>query len=120
MVLKKLVSFMLLLVCFAVFLCGCTTQQITSPENELMDYRWEKSDKYGKRMSLSFDENTASLKIITTDFDYTITGTALVDSETIKISDDNLKQTYSFGYILYGDKIEIAYGENRIELDKIT
>ena len=120
MLLKKLSMLLLCVICFAEPCCGCTTQQITSPKNELMDYSWEKSDKFGKTISLSFTKDTAQLKISTTDFNYAITGTALINDEAIKIFDDDLKQSYCFNYVLYGDKIEIDYNENKIELDKIT
>ncbi len=120
MLLKKVNSFIALLMCCVMFFCGCTTEEITSPADELMSYSWEKTDKFGKELSLSFSEDTATVKISLSDYDYSITGTVLVDDETIKIFDENLKQTYSFSYVLYGDKVEITCDDKTIELDKVT
>lgn len=103
-----------------VLLTGCTQSQITSEADELMANKWSACDKFGKEISLSFIEDTAELKMKTDNFSCEITGTALVDEQTLKIFDNNLKQSYSFNYTLYGDKIEITYYENTIELSKIA
>ncbi len=118
--LKNIITLVALFICLFIPFSGCTQKQITSPQDELVLYEWGKSDKFGKEISLSFADDTAQLKIKTTDFDYSIAGDVLIDNETIKIYDNNLKQSYSFNYVLYGDKIEITYNENTLELDKIT
>ena len=110
----------LCIVVVMLFLTGCTQAQITSKADELIANKWSASDKFGKEISLSFIQDTAELKVKTNDFSCEITGTALVDEQTVKIFDNTLKQSYSFNYTLYGDKIEIIYDENTIELSKVT
>ena len=109
--------------CIAVItmiLSGCTQSQITSKADELMANKWFSSDKFGKEIALSFTQNNAELEVKTDDFSCKIIGIALVDEQTVKIFDNTLKQTYSFDYNLYGDKIEITYDENTVELNKVT
>lgn len=103
-----------------VLLTGCTQTQITSEADELMANKWSACDKFGKEISLSFIEDKAELKVKTDNFSCEITGIALVDDQTLKIFDNTLKQNYSFNYTLYGDKIEITYYENTIELSKVA
>lgn len=112
-----------LIACIAIItmiLSGCTQAQITSKADELMANEWFASDKFGKEIALSFTEDTAELEVKTNDFSCKIIGTVLVDEQAIKIFDNTLKQTYSFNYSLYGDKIEITYEENTVELNKVT
>ena len=101
-------------------LSGCTQTQITSKADELMANKWFASDKFGKEVALSFAQDTAELKVKTNDFSCEIIGTALVDEQTIRIFDNTLKQAYNFDYSLYGDRIEIIYNENTVELNKVT
>lgn len=101
-------------------LSGCTQAQIATKADELMANKWSASDKFGKEITLSFKENIAELKVKTNDFSYEIMGTALVDEQTVKIFDNALKESYSFNYTLYGDKIDITYDESAIELSKVT
>lgn len=101
-------------------LSGCTQGQITSKADELTTNEWFASDKFGKEISLLFTQDTAELKIKTNDFSCKIIGNVLVDEQTVKIFDNTLKQTYSFDYNLYGDKIEITYDEKTVELNKIA
>lgn len=100
-------------------LTGCTQSQVKAQADELVANKWSSADKFGKELSLTFKDDTASLRVKTDDFDYEINGTVLLDEQTLKIFDDTLKQSYTFDYILYGDKIEIIYDDTSIELDKI-
>lgn len=113
----------ILIICIvtvAMLLTGCTQTQIVTKADELMANEWCANDKFGKEISLSFGENTAELKVKTKDFTGKIAGTALVDEQTVKIFDNTLKESYSFNYTLYGDKIDITYNEDTIELSKVT
>lgn len=115
--LKYLIAFIAVI---TMILSGCTQSQITSKADELMSNEWFASDKFGKEISLLFTQDTVELKVKTNDFSGKIIGTVLVDEQTVKIFDNTLKQTYSFDYSLYGDKIEITYDEHTVELNKVT
>ncbi len=114
---KKTIYFIFIILLF-LLLCGCTQRQIVSIPDELTTYSWEKSDKFGKEIKLSFKENCAALTIKSPDKSYKIQGNAIIDNDSIEIFDDSLKSTFSFKYNLYGDKIKLKYNDNTIELDK--
>lgn len=116
----RLKCFMVCIVVITMILSGCTQSQVASTADELMANEWFADDKFGKEISLSFTQDTAELKVKTNDFSCKLIGTALVDEQTVKIFDNTLKQTYSFDYNLYGDKIEITYDENTVVLNKVT
>lgn len=100
-------------------LTGCTQSQVKTQADELVANKWLSADKFGKELSLSFEDDTAYMRIKTNDFSYEIKGTVLLDEQSLKIFDDTLKQSYTFDYVLYGDKIEIIYDDTGIELDKV-
>lgn len=101
-------------------LSGCTQPKLTTRADELMANKWSAVDKYGKEICLSFYEGTGNLKLKTNDFSYEITGTALVDEYTVKIFDNACNQSYSFDYVLYGNKIDITYNGETLELSKVA
>ncbi|MCI6007448.1 hypothetical protein ACTQ3M_09785 [Oscillospiraceae bacterium LCP25S3_E10] len=114
----KKTIYVIFIISLFLLLCGCTQRQIVSIPDELTAYSWEKSDKFGKEIKLSFEENCATLTIKSPDKSYKIQGNAIIDNDSIQIFDDSLKSTFSFKYNLYGDKIKLKYNDNTIELDK--
>lgn len=114
----------ILKMCFIVIimiflLCGCTQKQITSVSDELMANSWQGNDEFNKEITLTFNGNTADLKIKTDDFSGSVTGLTVVNDTKIEIFDNTLKEKFCFEYVLYGDKIELIYNKNTIELNKI-
>ena len=114
----KILSFALVVI--TMLLSGCTQAQITTKADELMAYKWSASDKHGKEISLLFYDDIGHLTIKTDDISCEITGTALVDEHTVKIFDSSCNQSYSFDYVLYGNKIDITYNEKTIGLNKVA
>jgi len=114
------VRLMFMVVLIALVMSSCTQRQITSKADELVAYSWESSDKFNKNISLSFNDNYAILHIKTNGFEGDIKGDAIITDNSIKIFDNQLSESFRFDYTLYGDKIELKYCENTIELRKIT
>lgn len=111
--------YLIMAVFILIFLSGCTHSQIKTQADELVANKWSAVDKFGKEISLSFNDDTASLRVKANDISYEIKGTVLLDEQTLKIFDNTLKQSYVFDYALYGDKIDIVYDDRSIELKKI-
>lgn len=108
----------LCLVLTVILLCGCTKQEITSTADELTMYSWSNSDKYDKKITLYFNDDTATIVIYTPEYSGCITGNAIVSNTSLSISDNNLKQNFTFDYVLYGNKVDLKYNGNTIELQK--
>lgn len=115
----KGVIFVVLLILICIQLFGCTTKNITCKSDELKSFTWSGSDDYGKSIELHFEENTGFLKIKSKEEVYEIKGDVKSDDKSLVITDNNLKDTYEFTYKLYGDKIELTYGENTLTLNKV-
>ena len=43
-----------------------------------------------------------------------------LNDDTFEIADKALNENYVFKYVLFGNKIDLKYGEKTIELKKIT
>lgn len=118
---KKIKSllFSALLSLIFITLAACTTENITCTADELKNFAWSNSDDFGKSIELRFDGNTGFLKIKSKDEAYEIKGDVIADDNNLTITDSTLKDTYEFTYKLYGDKIELTYGENTLTLNKV-
>ena len=103
----------------AFLLGGCTTRQIVTTADELTINKWSSSDKFNKEISLEFNGNNATLSFKTENFSGKISGLAIIDDKTIIINDTNLNQDFFFEYELFGDKINLKYKDNTLELKKL-
>ena len=110
----------ILIITFAFLMCGCTTRQIITTADELTINKWSSSDKFNKEISLEFSDNNATLSFKTENFSGKISGLAIIDDKTITINDTTLNQDFSFEYELFGDKINLKYKDNMLELEKVA
>ena len=99
---------------------GCTTRQIITTSDELTINKWRNSDKFNKEIFLEFSDNNATLSFKTENFSGKISGLAIIDDKTITINDKTLNQDFSFEYELFGDKINLKYKDNMLELEKVA
>lgn len=111
---------LLLSLIFMLNLSGCCKNKIMTRADELMSASWSAQDKYGKKITLSFSQNKALIQLETKEFTGRIYGTATVNDDTFEIADKALNENYVFKYVLFGNKIDLKYGEKTIELKKIT
>lgn len=109
---KAFIAILLLL------LYGCTKQEIVNTADELTMHSWSNTDKYNKEINLCFKDDIATITVITPNYKTIIEGTAVINDTSFTISDDKLKQCFTFEYLLYGDKIELSYNEIALELHK--
>ena len=89
-------------------LAGCCKRQIMTKADELMSASWSAQDGYGKKITLSFTQNEALIQLEAKDFTGQICGPATV------------KENYIFGYVLFGNKIDLKYGDKTVTLRKIN
>lgn len=99
---------------------GCTTRQIITTSDELTINKWSNSDKFNKEIFLEFSDNNATLSFKTEKFNGKISGVTIIDDKTITINDTTLNQEFSFDYELFGDKINLKYKDNTLELKKVA
>ena len=111
---------LLLLFISVLNLSGCCKRQIMTKADELMSASWSAQDNYGKKITLSFNQNKALIKLETKDFTGKIYGMVTLSDDTLEIADKALNENYVFKYVLFGNKIDLKYGEKTIELKKIT
>ncbi len=116
MFMKKLFAFVLIISCLA--LCSCTTD--TSGESyELTSEKWYGKLKGGAEVSLEFSENAANLKLKSGNDEIAIKGYYAIDDNSFMIFNDEFKQSYSFGYTVNGNKLNLKYCQNEIEIEKV-
>ena len=65
-------------------------------------------------------QNKALLQLETKKFKGKIYGMVTLNDDTFEIADKALNENYVFKYVLFGNKIDLKYGEKTIELKKIT
>lgn len=111
---------LLLLLIFMLNLSGCCKNKIMTRADELMSASWSAQDRYGKKITLSFNQNKALIQLETKEFTGEIYGMVTLNDDTLEIADKALNENYVFKYVLFGNKIDLKYGEKTIELKKIT
>lgn len=116
---KKKLATGVLVIIFAFSTYGCTSRQIVNQADELTLNKWRSADKFDNEISLEFIENKATLSLKTNNFSGKISGLAIIDDKTITINDTSLNQNFSFDYELFGDKINLKYKDNILELNKL-
>lgn len=116
---KKLITATIIMM-LVTFMCGCNSRSIVSQADELTMNKWSNSDKFDKEISLEFSDRKATLNLKTTNYSGKISGLAIIDEKTITINDTTLNQDFSFNYELFGDKINLEYNNNTLELKKIA
>ena len=114
----KLILISLLMI-VTLSLTGCR-RVVDSPADELRMYAWYGESENGNTASLSFDENKASFEAKGDDISLSLSGLCILTDDRMIICDTDSKMNYSFGYDLYGDRVELSYNNSVLPLDKIT
>ena len=100
-----------------ILLTGCT-RVIESPSDELRMYSWYAEFDNGNTASLSFEDEKAFFSAENEDFSLNLSGLSVMTDDRIIICDDNSRMNYTFGYELYGDRVELSCNGSTITLDK--
>lgn len=110
--------FALCMVMLCILCLASCTQVINSPSDELRMYRWTCEQENGCFVSLSFEGTDALLHIEndvgTTDLD----GLCVTDDDSLTICDTDSDNNYTFGYRLYGDRVELYFNDAVLTLNK--
>ena len=82
-------------------------------------FAWRSSGESGCTVSLTFDEDTASLSCSGAGTSFTLDGRCFLTDDRLIICDEESGQNYSFGYVLHGDRAELSYNGSVITLGKL-
>ena len=102
----------------AILLSGCT-RVIRSPADELKTSDWQGEYESGYTVALSFDGSNAELTVVGDGEILDISGLCAVTDDTLVICDRGSDFNYSFGYELYGDRVELSVFDSEITLNKL-
>ena len=81
-------------------------------------YTWSNSFENGADVTLSFTQTNGFLDIESGDGSLRIGGLCMLTDDAMLIFDDNSGMNYSFGYHLYGDRVELSRDGNVLTLKK--
>lgn len=102
----------------AVCLASCT-RVINSASDELRMYRWSCEEENGCCVTLRFDDTDAYLHIENDAYTLDIGGLCAADKDSLTICDNESGNHYTFGYHLYGDRVELSAGTGVLKLHKV-
>lgn len=109
----------ILVFAFLLLLCSCT-KVIVNSADELTSYSYSKEFENGNIVSLSFDENNATLSMKTKRGDKAvISGFCEISDSEFVIFDSKTYVSYPFGYRVHYDSVDIMYDTNVLTLDKL-
>ncbi len=111
---KKTVVCLLMILSAA--LCGCSRQALGNTA-ELMKYSWHARRDGGGEISLRFDSGSAELSLTNGGESAEIAGKMLADDTSFVIFDEKLKQNYAFFYVPRGEKLDLTFEGNTIEME---
>ena len=84
-----------------------------------MLYQWRSESDNENNVTLSFADDNASFTAENDSFTLSVSGYCAVYDDHFIISDTRAKDNYTFRYHLYGDHIDLTYGDGTITLQKI-
>ena len=112
---KKTVS--VLLISFFFLFCGCT-RSTSGRIDELRKHTWSAQFEGGATVSLSFEEDEASLMLENAGELAEISGKCQIDNEQFVVFVPASGQNYGFRYMPRGKTLELRYGDNTIVLNR--
>lgn len=98
---------------------GCT-RVIRGPADELRMFDWQSELEGGNTVTLSFEGSDATLRADGGVDSLILEGLCAVTDDTVVICDSETGYNYSFGYKLYGDRIELSIFDSEITLKKTS
>ena len=113
----KFLQILLLLIVVLSF--SSCVKSIQRPADELKMYTWSGSFEHGAEVTLSFTQTEGYLEIENDDSSLSIGGLCMLTDDELLIFDENSGMNYSFGYRLYGDRVELNRDGNVLTLKKV-
>ena len=110
--------FALFLLLIAVFNLTSCVRSIESPTDELKMYSWSGVSDNGTAVSLCFSQTCGYLDIEQDDESLHIGGLCMTTDNSMQIFDEQSGMNYSFGYRLYGDRVELNHNGSILSLKK--
>lgn len=91
---------------------------VSTPKDEIRLYSWDAEFENEKSASLTFDDTNAYLNVTCEAFDLNIGGLCVLTDGSLSICDDATLASYTFSYVLYGDRVELSFDGGTISLFK--
>lgn len=112
-----IIGFLCILTIF-VFTGCCESIENSADELRLND--WSGILENESEISLSFDDDYATLKISNKNIDtVSISGLCEISENEFVIHDENTNTPFAFSYIVHFDRVEVFYNSNTVSLDKL-
>ena len=106
-----------ILILCVICLSSCT-RIVNCPADELRMYAWSAKVDNGDSAELSFDGSNGLLSVHTGVSDLVLSGLCVMTDDRLIICDEKTDVNYTFGYVLYGDRVELTYYDGTISLEK--
>lgn len=106
-----------LLLAIVIVLTSCVTV-VNGPADELRMYSWHAERENGDIVTLRFNDGKAALYADNGDFPLCLSGLCIITDNTLTICDEATKTNYTFGYTLYGDRVELSCNNSVLTLQK--
>ena len=105
----------LIVIMFSLTSC---VKRIECPADELRMYTWRDTFDNGDEVTLTFTQTNGYLDIENSD-PLHIGGLCMLTDEMLLIFDEQSEMNYSFGYHLYGDRVELSRDGSVLTLKKV-
>lgn len=109
--------YVVLLLMVVLSLSSCV-KSIQRPADELKMYTWSSDFDNGVDVTLYFTQTDGYLDIEGDDEPLHIGGLCMLTDDDLLIFDDDSGMNYSFGYRLYGDRVELSRDGSVLTLKK--
>lgn len=103
------------------FLTSCSEIADTNAR-ELRNASWVQKDNNNLSLSLSFenDDGILTVKDKENKKDYVITGTTIVDENSLLIKDNSTLTDYKFNYKIKGKSVKLIFDEKTVKLKRVN
>ena len=110
-------KFFVFLLLSVMLLSGCQ-RVLQTPADEFPQYDWQSEQENGSVVTLDFDDGRCTFAIEGDTISSIISGVCFVTDDKLVICDEDNGQNYTFGYHLFGDRVELSYNGSVITLKK--
>lgn len=107
----------ILMIC-VIFLASCT-RVINCPADELRTHAWRTESDNGNTADLSFEGSNGTLSIHTDDAALDLCGLCVMTDDRMILCDAATGVHYTFGYTVYGDRVELSCYDGMVSLKKV-
>ena len=112
---RKMRKFVVLFILPLILFCGCTGRA-SGNAGELTRCDWSATLGGGGELRLSFDDGSARLEIKNGGESAVIEGRMIAGEDSFVIFDSDLGQNYAFEYVPRGEKLDLTYGGDTVEM----